>query len=466
MKSFDTDIKKYAHKTRLKASERAELRERLVSYMEYHPFPQQYATATAVRSQRFALGAVLSRVASFNTLFTRVAAGALTVLLIVTVPFAAEQATPGDVLYPIKTKFNEPLLSQFNSSPYEKVAFETELMERRIAEARLLAKEGKLTEETEAALAASVAGHATAVQQGIDALKESDAEGAAIAEITFGSTLDVQSAVLGSATVSSPESTDSIATAVRTAKSVADAQRGTTTPSYERLMAHVEQETTRAYELFNAINDAATAEEKEKIERRLADISVKIASAQDAKKNPVAAAPQMEDASTGTMMLMAAKSAPTAATATPTQSSTALLSTTLSDLKKLIVFMTDIDVRTSVTLDTLVPMSPTPAEEAAGHLESLMVRFDVITARITETAVVDAIEAQYDALSERMQAAMIARDAGNTEELQAILGDITMMIASVEEILVAPTVEGAATSTTSTVGTATATPRVATTTAI
>ena len=41
MKSFDSDLKKYADKIRLKATERAALRERILSYMEYHPLPKQ-----------------------------------------------------------------------------------------------------------------------------------------------------------------------------------------------------------------------------------------------------------------------------------------------------------------------------------------------------------------------------------------------------------------------------------------
>src|SRR5690606_8164154 len=135
------------------ASERSDLRERVVAYMEYHPLSRTIETRPAKR-HGFGFGKVkgkLTTLASgigFSALPARIAAGAFAVLLVVTVPFAAEHAAPGDVLYLIKTKVNEPVLAQFNNTPYEKVVFETTLMERRIAEARLLAKEGKLNEET------------------------------------------------------------------------------------------------------------------------------------------------------------------------------------------------------------------------------------------------------------------------------------------------------------------------------
>ena len=163
MKSFDTELIAYTQKTRLKAAERAEIRARVLSYMEYHPLPKNMRLQEAVSGKRGLYAVILS-----HTTFMRVATSACAVLLvIVSVPFAAEHAVPGDVLYPIKTRINEEIRAQFVSSPYEKVAFETELMERRIAEARLLAKEGKLSEEVEASIAATVKAHADAAQQGI-----------------------------------------------------------------------------------------------------------------------------------------------------------------------------------------------------------------------------------------------------------------------------------------------------------
>ena len=69
-------------------------------------------------------------------------------------------------LYLVKVHFNEEIRSTLALSPYEKVAWETKRIERRIAEARLLASEGNLTDELGAGVVDNIpyiktAAHAT-----------------------------------------------------------------------------------------------------------------------------------------------------------------------------------------------------------------------------------------------------------------------------------------------------------------
>lgn len=142
MKSFESDIKKYAEKTRLKAIEREMVRDRILSYMEYHPLKKESLKVPVLST----LQAHEFTYIRFNTLWIKVAGGVFALVLVVGVPFLAERSVPGDVLYLVKTGFNEGIRTQLASSPYEKVQLETKLMERRISEARLLASEGKLTE--------------------------------------------------------------------------------------------------------------------------------------------------------------------------------------------------------------------------------------------------------------------------------------------------------------------------------
>lgn len=326
MKSFGTELKKYAEKTRLKASERAELRARILTYMEYHPLTNKAVPQGKTISYSFSI---------FQQFGTRIAASAFAILFIVVgVPIAAERAVPGDILYPVKTKINEEVRAQFINSPYERIAFETELMERRIAEARLLEKEGKLSEEIEAQLAETVRGHATAAWAGIAELNATDSEEGAIAKITFGTALDVQSALIKGE--GNGEDGKGIALAVSSARASVAADSSTTTPSYARLSARVEQHTTRAYELLSSIESSATVAERTNIERRLADIERKIIAAQVAHEEE-----NGEDVK--------------------------LLSGVLGDIQKLISFMTDIDVRANVSIEDLVPVVLTPEE----RLESL-----------------------------------------------------------------------------------------------
>jgi len=349
MKSFDIDIKKVSEKTRLKAAERRVLRDRVLSYMEYHPLPESMQTERQVVRSPF----TIEMVRTWSQAHTRGLAGAfMAVFVVLVLPFAAEKAVPGDVLYPIKTKINETILASFADSPYEKVAFETELLERRVAEARLLAKEGKLSEETEAAIAETVKGHASAVQEGINELKNSDAEEAAIAEIAFSSTLEVQSAVLSSDEARGVGgSSEGVAGALRDAQSTVS----TTTPSYERLNTRVTEGVTRATDLFAAIDDAVTEEERTDIERRLGDIDKKVTTARSVHETA---------------------SATTTATTTDTVvedtvDPIALLATTLRDIQKLILFLTDIDVRQSVRLEELVPAERTDEERVSAILGSI-----------------------------------------------------------------------------------------------
>lgn len=327
MKSFESDIKKYAEKTRLKAVEREMVRDRILSYMEYHPLKKE-------RIEGGVLSALTHRdfiYVSFNTLRVKLGSAALALLLIGGLPLLAERSVPGDVLYFVKTGVTEGIRTQLAITPYEKVTLETKLMERRIAEARLLASEGKLTTEVEAKIAETVKDHAQAVQSGLALLRVDDADGAALAEITFNSALEVQSAVLDQSDVASSSSVGSILEVVNTMRDEVASDSNPTTPSYDGLLARIELETTRSYELFTTVKESATEEEITDIERRLADVDRSIVIAKALKEND-------ETGAVGQMVEV------------------------LGLVQKLIAFMTDIDVRETVALETLVPVIPTPEE--------------------------------------------------------------------------------------------------------
>lgn len=388
MKRFSEQFHKKAQNIRLSAAERSELHERLVSYMEYHPLPQQLRTtaktplATKLTSEPFAI---------FNIDFSVVRAftGVFAVILVVVVPVLAERAVPGDVLYPVKIQFNEELRSTLTLSPYAQVEWETERLERRLAEARLLANEGKLTDEVEAEVATAVKEHSDKAKQSIAKIRETDADEAALAEITFASALAVQSEVLeghlakgaaGTKGDSNP-SVVALADVVAKEQQSAEAAQATVAPSYERLLARVEEETTNTFELFESVKDSASEEEVANIERRLSDIERKVlqaialhdtlaratSSSEEGSEEVIAGReavstsdeePVFDEAATGTEEVVAEPVVSEADQPT----AVALLRAALTDIRKLTSFMTDIDVRANVAIDDLVPVVLTDDE--------------------------------------------------------------------------------------------------------
>ena len=377
MRKHITELQKHAEKIRLRAAERRVLRDQILSYMEYHPLPKKDARETATRSsQIFAL---------FHRRYVKIAAAAFAVLVIVGVPLSAEQTLPGDVLYPVKVRFNEEVRSTLSLTPFQRIEWETKRVERRIAEARILAREGLLTEEVENAIEEDVFAHTEAAQKELSTLRESDADGAAEAEVTFESALDVQSAVLdtelekNAIAATGGRTVEGVAEAVRNAKE-ASRQGGlaaSSTPSYEGLTARVELETTRAYELFESIRGAVSDNEQADIEQRLGDVGRIIARAEVAHEN--------ED----------------------DVEAIALLRGALSNAKKLVTFMTDIDIRETVLLDRLVPRASTDDE----RLEMLAtIRADIENAILLAETATEIVE-------DELSLERLATDSARLEEL-------------------------------------------------
>ena len=351
MKRFSEQLQKKSMSIRLKAAEKDDLRNRLVAFMEYHPLPA--AQAGHAKAKIATLPPF--RLVRIPSMYLRSALGVFTLLLVIGVPALAERAVPGDILYPIKVQVTEEIRSSLSRDAYQKVAWETTRLERRIAEARLLAKAGKLTPDVQASVLEAVEEQQTATQNEIETLRTTDAEGASLAQLTYVTMLDVQSSVLkadDSASTTMGMSTVALASALDASLVLVHGKDDVSDVSIERLRAQLELETTRSYELLQNISPVATKQEQKDIERRLADLDRKIALASsDAKLDEATRKTELRNA--------------------------------WGDVQKLISFMTDIDVRASLAIETLVPVVLTDAERIA-IVETQLTTATKNLARITQ----------------------------------------------------------------------------------
>lgn len=87
---------------------------------------------------------------------------------------AAEQAVPGDALYPIKTEVNETVRGALTFNTEAKARWEARLAERRLEEGEKLTARGEFSEEQKARIESNFKAHAERTQERIDRIAETD----------------------------------------------------------------------------------------------------------------------------------------------------------------------------------------------------------------------------------------------------------------------------------------------------
>lgn len=347
MKKFTEQFKNKSETIRLNSKERRDLRERLLAYMEYHPLPENIPSGA---SYGFLNTWRVTRLITVPTMARLT--GVCAILFLVVIPAIAERSLPGQMLYPVKLRFNEELRGAFVSSPYQKIEWETERLERRLAEARLLADSGRLTPAAEAEVARAIKSHSASAKESIASIRLNDSDEAIMAEIALTSALEVQSEMIDQRQRTSGNSeVSSLATAVNEAK-LSVSTGSADLASYAKVLERVESETTRAYEYLNSLNGVISAQEKKEVERRLSDVRYKVEVATKLKEeDELAAARQLGEA--------------------------------LGSSRKIISFMTNLDVRSTVTIGKLVPVTLTP-EERKEVLQVKLTELNGIIGQVSE----------------------------------------------------------------------------------
>jgi len=110
--------------------------------------------------------------------------------------YAAEGAVPGDTLYAIKLKVNEPVREALAVSSEAKANWHAEAAERRMEEAEVLAERGTLTPETKTELEANLDRHAAEVETVVSVIEQESPIVAADISTRFGSALAAHGAVI------------------------------------------------------------------------------------------------------------------------------------------------------------------------------------------------------------------------------------------------------------------------------
>jgi hypothetical protein len=346
MKRFSEQFHTKSKSVSMSSTEKQELRERLVSYMEYHPLPAERKSAqkSSVASKSPVLHEAFKTVSIPFSLLGKFSAVAA-VFVLTLVPFMAEQSVPGDALYAVKVQFNEEVRSTLTFDSYEKVEWETQRVNRRMAEARLLESEGRLTDAVEAEVAQAVRMHTQNARAEIQSMRAVDAEEAKIASIEFDSNLEAQAASLKegpenaalattqATSVGIVDASNLIVQTVDELRALYDQASASTTPSYDKLSARVEQNTTRLYELSEEL-ETLNPNTKKNVTRRIQDINRSVEEA-------IIQAPENESTAQD------------------------ILIDVLKRSQKLIVFMTDFAESGTIDIEKLVPVILTSDEEVA-----------------------------------------------------------------------------------------------------
>lgn len=137
-------MNQFVEHIKLTDQERAEMRANLRHFMAEYPVRWTFIERFFAKTPSTVPGVTFMRPAFAVLLIVLLAGGGTT--------YAAADALPGDVLYSVKTKINEPIAGAFATSLEAKANWSATLAARRLEEAGALAIEGRLTPEARAVI--------------------------------------------------------------------------------------------------------------------------------------------------------------------------------------------------------------------------------------------------------------------------------------------------------------------------
>jgi hypothetical protein len=210
MKKFEETFKNISKQVTMTPQERERLRAYLLEYQAMKPVRGVTKAGPARQGER-----TMSPLSSFF-------AKPMPIVLVLALLFggggtalAAQNALPGDTLYPVKVGITEKIEGAFAVSDEARASFETSLADRRLAEAEALAARGTLSDATAGELAMNVKTETENASSHIAAVNAKDPGAAAVAETRLAAVISTHADILSRVAASSKaESTIEAALAI------------------------------------------------------------------------------------------------------------------------------------------------------------------------------------------------------------------------------------------------------------
>src|SRR3989344_1040623 len=238
----------------LSHEERADMRARLRLFMAEHPVePSAF--------ERFAIAFTYGRA---RASYARPALAGFLIIFLVGggTSYAAADALPGDFLYTVKTRVNEPITSALALSPEAKASVSATLAVRRLEEAEVLASEGRLSSAVSVELESKFEEHLEEFEKKTTALSENDEdiETVADAQSDLEASLNVHASVLADLSAALPEAEEELSPIQRKVAERVQKVEGARTAVEKVIAKKIDRDTEKA-----------ASEKKRIVEREVSD---------------------------------------------------------------------------------------------------------------------------------------------------------------------------------------------------
>lgn len=187
------------------------MRNELHHYMLAHPVNARWTTRMyhSIFTRNFAAGAFSAPAYTF-TLSPVFSVAALVLCVTLGTSYVAENSLPGQTLYAVKTRVNEPIQGAMALSNVSQVQWSSQLVDRRLSEAESLAQTGQLTPVNQMIIQTAIQNAAEDFDSRLSSLAPKDPHDIESVRFNFEQSLDSHESVLSAIGASSSSVDDAL----------------------------------------------------------------------------------------------------------------------------------------------------------------------------------------------------------------------------------------------------------------